>query len=158
MDVQTIDINAVMVDFCKEKREINEKLERKLEPIKDKIKFFCDKYNARYSYSLRWSFSFKNMYNKEAFDDFINYIFDYDKLSNCITNKKLEKLYNKIDAWSKSTFPTTSEYYKYDFNKEKEVFNQMMDFFNFYLELMKLFNSHFDETKKFLCNFEYGDK
>lgn len=143
--MEQINLMEVMDSFQKEKKE----LYKKLNPIKEKIIWFCDKYNAKFNLCYRELFEFSDKYYKEAFSTFYYtcYYNNLDNLEKIFTEDNLKKAYNQYVLWKQTDRHKDNVYYNYDFDKEQKIFNELMPFFQFFVEIISLYKKYGCEMK-----------
>lgn len=128
-------------------------LELEKDEIKQKIEFFCKKYNANFDSNLIFLFDFKFIYNKEAFNTFCYSCEDHpNNKKEALSESSKEIVIAKYNRWKhlqqKYNFAPG-----YDFDEELKDYLDMTDIFEFMIELWSLFCNK--DMKPFLETFKF---
>lgn len=155
--MENIDLLKRTSELEKEKEDLLKKHFEKYNFIRQKIEFFCKKHNANFSSNLRDFFEFKDRYKKEAFNTFYTYMYndnaDFDNLKKVFHKKTIGIALAKYDKWKEKQLKDQKYMAGYDFDEELKEFNNMMDMFKLFVELIVLLYEYKDTYSEILGNF-----
>ena len=153
----TEDIVKIVDELEKEKEKILNSHFKKYDVIKERIKFFCDKYNGNFDTYFRNLFSFKNKYNQEAFNTFQSYMYypNRDNKKNIFSSYSKDCVFFKFEEWKNNQKKNSDYMVGYNFDEEIKAFNNMTDFFEFYVDLITLFEKYNKDINHVLNLYKY---